>query len=121
MAVTQTIPSTRLTGPQTFNFSNTPAGANDALVTIDRTVSGGLNSLTTADTLTISVDRSPDGGTTWLPAAGITCVGGTIVTKGVTITKDTLDVGIDDADTGFRINTVASTPVRIAGTVVYSP
>jgi hypothetical protein len=121
VSVTQNISNTRLTGPQTFNFSNTPPGANDALVTIDRTVTGGLNSLTNADTLTISIDRSPDGGTTWIPAAGITCIGGVIVTKGVTLAKETLAVGIDDANTGFRINTDASIPVRIAGTVVYSP
>ena len=121
MAVTQNIPNVRLTGPQAFTFSNTPAGANDAMVTIERTINGGLNSLTTADTLQIDIDRSPDGGTTWFPAAGITCLGGLIVTKGVTLTKDTLAVGIDDADTGFRIRTVASTPVRIAGTVVYTP
>jgi hypothetical protein len=121
MAVTQNIPSTRLTGPQTFNFTNTPAGADHAMVTIDRTVSGGLNTLTPADTLTITVDRSADGGTTWQEAAGITCQGGVIVTKGVTLATETLTVGIDAADTGYRIRTVASTPVRIAGTVVYTP
>lgn len=121
MAVTQTIPNTRLTGSQTFNFSNTPAGADHAMVTIDRTVTGGLNSLTSADTLQITVDRSADGGTTWVEAAGITCQGGLIVTKGVTLAKETLTVGIDNADTGYRIRTVASTPVRITGTVDYTP
>ena len=120
MAVTQTITNTRLSGSKTFNFTNTPDGVSNALVTIDRTVSGGLNSLTAADTLTISVDRSTDGGVTWAPAAGITCQGGTYVVKGVTLSQETLAVGIDAADTGYRINTVASTPVRIAGTVVYS-
>lgn len=121
MATTQSIPNTRLSGSQTFNFNPPPAGTLWAQVTIDRTVTGGLNSLTTADSLTVTVDRSTDGGVTWTNAAGITCVGGALVTKGVTQTTEELTVGIDATDTGYRINTTASTPVRIAGQVDYTP
>ncbi|MGZ4519098.1 MAG: hypothetical protein ACXVXP_05910 [Mycobacteriaceae bacterium] len=119
MSVTQTIANTRLTGTQTFPFTNSQAGATNALVTIDRTVTGGLNSLTTADTLVIEVQRSLDG-TTWQEAGGITCQGGVIVTKGVTLAKETLSVGLESVGEAFQIITTASTPVRIAGTVVYS-
>lgn len=120
MAVTQNINNTRLTGTQTFNFTNSQAGATDALVTIDRTISGGLNSLTSADTLQIEVQRSLDG-VTWAEAGGITCVGGTITTsKGTTINTETIDVGLEAVGEAFRFITTASTPVRISGTVVYS-
>ena len=119
MAVTQTINNTRLTGTQTFKFTNSQAGMTNALVTIDRTVNGGLNSLTTNDTLQINVERSLDG-VTWTQAGGITCVGGTIVVKGVTLSQEQLSVGLEDVGEQFRFTTVASTAVRIAGTVVYS-
>jgi hypothetical protein len=101
-------------------LSNTAQGWNDALVTIDRTVTGGLNSLTSADSLSISIDYSPDGGTTWRAVAGSTLVGGVMVTKG-TLTTERLAIGLSGlpAGIGVRLNTDASTPVRIAGTVTY--
>jgi hypothetical protein len=119
VSTTQTIPNTRLTGTQTFPFTNSQPGATNALVTIDRTVSGGLNSLTAADTLTIEVQRSLDG-VTWQEAGGITCQGGAIVTKGVTLSQEQIAVGLDSVGEAFQIITTASTPVRITGTVVYS-
>jgi hypothetical protein len=126
VVVTQNIPNTRITGPQTFVFTNTPAGANDALVTIDRMVTpGGLDTLAPGTSLVIGVERSYDGGTTWEPPISITCQGGHIVTVkngvSVTLTKETLDVGFDADNTGFRVTLDPSAPVRIAGTVVYSP
>lgn len=117
---TQNIPNTLLNGQQTFNFANTAQAYSWATVTIDRTVNGGLNSLTTADHLDISIDASPDGGTTWHNLAGITCVGGVLTTKGVTQTTETFQVGISNVGEGFRVNTNASTSVRIAGSIVYS-
>lgn len=123
MAVTQSIPNTRLSGQHTFSLQATTQVWTNALVTIDRTVSGGLNSLTTANTLSISIDYSPDGGTTWVNAAGLTLVGGAAVTKGVTPTEDDLAIGIPvpfPVGTGFRLNTAASKAVRVVGTVVYS-
>lgn len=125
MAVTQTIPNTLLSGSRTFNFTNTAQPWTNATVTIDRTVTpNGLNARTTADHLIISIDWSPDGGTTWLNIAGSTLEGGLIVTKGVTLTTDTLTVGIGQpfpTGAGFRVNTqTTGQSIRIAGTVVYS-
>ena len=119
MSTTQTISNTRLSGTQVFSFTNSAAGVSNALVTIDRTVNGGLNTLTSADTLIIDVQRSLDG-TTWQEAAGITCVGGVIVTKGVTLSQEQISVGLEAVGEAFQITTTASTPVRIAGSVVYS-
>jgi hypothetical protein len=119
VTVVQNIPNTRLTGQQTFNFTNTAQAWNNATLVIDRTINGGLNSLTTADTLTLSVDRSTDGGTTWRPVAAITCIGGVLVTKGVTLASETLGVGVGNVGDGFRVTAVPSTPVRVAGTFTY--
>lgn len=117
-----TIPNTLLTGQQQFTFAASNASYTNALVTIDRTITGGLNSLTLADTLTIAIDYSTDG-SSWLNVAGKTMLGGVIVTKGVTLTTETLGIGIGHPfpiGTQFRVDTDASTPVRITGTVVYS-
>lgn len=121
MSTQQAIPNVLRTGTQTLNFSNTPAGATNAKVTIDRTVASGLNALAATETFEIVIERSTDGGSTWVQAAGITCQGGVMVTKGVTLAQETLTVGIPGPGTGFRITTTASTPVRIAGTVDYTP
>lgn len=125
MTVTQSIPNTRLTGSQTFNFTNTAQPWSTATVTLDRTISGGLNAAATSTTLDISIDYSPDGGTTWLNIAGRTLQGGVLTAKGQTQTTETLSVGIGvDFPTGtaFRVNITVNggTAVRIAGTVVYS-
>lgn len=123
MSFTQTITNTRVSGQHTFTLQNTAQAWTNAAVAIDRTPNGGLNSLTTADTLDISIDYSPDGGTTWVNVAGVTLLGGTIVVKGVTLTEDDLAIGIGvpfPGGTGFRVNTNASKAVRVAGTVVYS-
>lgn len=123
MSVTQSIPNTRVSGSHTFTLTNTAAVFTSAQVNIDRTVNGGLNALTTADTLTIAVDYSLDGGTTWLGIASCDLVGGVIITKGVTLASDLFEVGIGrpfPIGTGFRVRTTASTPVRVAGTVVYN-
>lgn len=122
MSVTQTISSTRLSGAHTFTFNNTQQSWTWATVTIDRTVNQGLNSDATL-TLDLGIDYSPDGGTTWLGIAAVQLLGGTITTKGVTLTQDTLTVGIGQpfpVGTAFRVNTNATSPVRISGTVVYS-
>jgi hypothetical protein len=81
MPLTQNIPNQRLTGVQTFTFLNSTQEWATAQITIDRTVSQGLNTLTSADTLTLAFDQSPDGGTTWFNIGGSHIQGGTIVTK----------------------------------------
>lgn len=125
MAVTQPIPDQGLTESQSFLFEATQEPFTNADVTIDRSVDGGLNTLTIGDTLTVGLDYSPDGGSVWVPAAALTLPGGTFTTKGVTQTQDGLTIGSPDGEpypvgTAFRLNTVASTPVRITGTVTYS-
>src|SRR4051812_46451187 len=89
----QNIPNQRLTGSQSFLFSATQVLFTNADVTIDRSVNGGLNSLTIGDTLTIGLDYSPDGGTVWVVVAALTLPGGTFTTKGVTQTQDELTIG----------------------------
>jgi hypothetical protein len=117
------IPNVRLSGNDVNTFSKVPAGTEWVLISIDRAVAGGLNSLTTADTLTVNIDRSMDNGATWaLSVAGIAgAVGGVLVTKGVTRRWETITVGVPGDGATFRISTIAPTPVRIAGTVDYTP
>ena len=43
-----------------------PDSASGVIITLDRTVPGGLNSLTGADTLTLTAFQSQDNGATWL-------------------------------------------------------
>ena len=119
MSTSQSFGPIRLSGTQVHTFTNSQPGDTNALVTIDRTVNGGLNSLTSADTLQISVDRSLDG-VNWTNVAGITCVGGVIVTKGVTLSQEQIAIGLDAVGEAFRFTTIASTAVKVAGTVVYS-
>lgn len=82
MATTFTIPLTTVpVGSQTFG----PAGVADSegtiVVTIDRTVSGGLNSLTAASTFNGDLQQSNDGGTTWFDRGTWGTSGGTILDK----------------------------------------
>lgn len=115
----------RFTGSQTTNFAVTAAVFSEAKVVADRTGTGGLNSLPVGSSLAIFVDWSPDG-VAWQEIADKTCWGGTFtVTKnGTTITVDSeeLDVSIGTpfpTGTSFRLRTVASTAVRVSGTVTY--
>lgn len=125
--VDQTIPSTRIpSGEHIFALQPTQALFTDAAVTIDRTINGGLNSLATGSTVSIYIDYSPDGGTTWVQRGGLDGIqGGNLVTKGVTQTTETFTVssfGDQPYPIGsnFRVRTEASTAVRVAGTVEYS-
>lgn len=123
--VTQTISNTRLSGSQSFTFTNTAAPMTECDISIDRTVNGGLNSLPTPtpDALIVNVDYSTDNGATWINVAGASWTGGTFVTKGVTLATESIGIGIGQpfpVGTMFRFDTTAAQPVRIAGTVVYS-
>jgi hypothetical protein len=122
MPSSQNIPNTRMSGTQTIALPTTTSAWTIAEVVLDRTINGGLNSLNPGDTLNISIDYSPDG-VNWQNVGGSTLQGGIIVTKGVTLAQEVLAIGIGQPfpiGTAFRLNTVASTPVRIAGTVTYS-
>jgi hypothetical protein len=122
---TQKLTNVLLTWTQTNVLNNSQTGQTNADVVIDRTISGGLNSLTSADTLTITIDRSFDGGQTWdeRSSVGQTYRGGLIPFPpskgGGNQSQEEFAVGIDGVTT-FRLTTVASTPVRITATITYS-
>ena len=66
MASTTTIPLTTLPiGSQVFGPHVAQASESSVSLTIDRTVAGGLNSLTLDSVLAVLVELSNDGGTTW--------------------------------------------------------
>lgn len=82
MATTVPIPTTTLqTGPTTVGPVTVTTTVSAAL-SIDRTVAGGLNSLTNASTLAVEVDGSNDGGNTWTLIVGSVFSGGLIPLKG---------------------------------------
>jgi hypothetical protein len=77
MATTVNIPLTTLSvGAHDFG----PAPISDTLTTsslvIDRTVTGGMNSLTPASVLSIQIMQSNDGGATWVLIVGGSGPGG---------------------------------------------
>src|SRR5262245_59195323 len=66
MPSTLTIPLTTLTvGAHTFGPTTPPSADTSVVLSIDRAVTGGLNSLTTASGLAMLAEMSTDGGTTW--------------------------------------------------------
>lgn len=122
---TTQIPTTKLrAGSKTFSFPATTASFSAALVKLDRTISGGLNSLPATATLVLTFDYSLDNGATWNPCGGSTLQGGSTVVKGVTVPpEDELGIGIGapfPIGTLFQLVAVASTTVNVAGEVDYS-
>lgn len=121
---TQSIPDTNMPkGSHTFNFNPSTAAWSSALVSIDRTVTNGLNTLTLGDTLQLDLQYSLDNGTTWTDLCGSMLRGGTIVTKGVTLTTDTLECSASapfPTGTTWQLIATASTRVFIAGSVTYT-
>lgn len=66
MATTFPIPLTTLTvGAHTFGPATIADTDTSVTFSIDRTVAGGLNSLTAASTLALQGEMSTDGGVTW--------------------------------------------------------
>src|SRR5215831_10902323 len=96
MAGTFTIPLTTLSnGAHTFGPATVANADTETVLTVDRTVAGGLNSLTTAATLEILVEQSDDGGASWFELVDGTIFGGLhpqfhgpnpAVSEGVTVT-----------------------------------
>jgi len=82
MASTFTIPLTTLpVGARTVGPSH-PANAEVSVtLTIDRTVTGGLNSLTSASGVGVDLQESLDGGVTWQDLGAWTAEGGPITNR----------------------------------------
>jgi hypothetical protein len=127
VSVTQNIPTITLAAGQTaFNtFAHSAQPWSQAEVIIERAGAGNhpwLNTLTPADALTIDIQYSLDNGATWRDIGSATFFGGTVTTKGVTVTENTMSVGIGSpfpTDTAFQVILTATAPTTISGSVVY--
>lgn len=127
MAGTTNIPLTTLASG-IHHFGPTAVADTDSTyaLLIDRTVTGGLNSVPATTTVTISGEESLDGGNSWLPLAGSGTQGGvyqapawqgggTITTFGV--------AGSFTPGTGRQVRatvTVSGGSVAAAGTLTVS-
>lgn len=121
MATTITIPTIALqVGATTFGPRNM-AKEHTVVLTIDRTVASGLNSLDATTLLEVDVNTSADG-TTWANEASFTTVGGTINDKhGIPVGANVLTIeGLGGQ--GNHVEVVATvgggSPVTVAGTIV---
>lgn len=97
---------------------------SEMVLTIDRTVSGGLNSLTSAVQIALAIWQSNDNGATWLELESDLIVGGVIPIPakygGGTQTKDVLGITLAPG-TGRLARahiTVAGGSVAVAGALV---
>lgn len=121
MASTLTIPQVTLpVGARTFGPGNVPDADVSITLTIDRTVAGGLNSLTSASTLAVTVDQSNDGGTTWANLSGAAWTGGIQTDKhGVTRTAEVMLTELNPG-TSRKVRatvTVGGTSIVVDGSV----
>jgi hypothetical protein len=124
MASTLTIPLVTLpVGPLTFGPSPAADSETTLTLTIDRTVTGGLNALTAITTIDIAVYQSGDGGATWSQAGGIGVAGGLYTDRhGVTFTASTMTLKLAPGTSRQLKATVAvaGTAVAVAGTLISS-
>lgn len=109
----------------TFNNVTLPLGVStplqrnmnkehDFLLTVDRTVAGGLNSLDQTTTLEVDVNSSSDGGNTFQNEASFTTTGGTFVGRGGTLNTNVLAVeGLGGQGTVVQIVTTVGGPSAI--------
>jgi len=122
MTTTTVIPLTTLPpGQLTFGPSNVADSETRIVLAIDRTVTGGLNSLTPATRVAVDVQQSDDGGATWFLAVGGTFPGGFIQADkaGDPVTVNILNVDVYPG-TGRKLKavvTVTGSPVAVAGTL----
>lgn len=129
MAGTLAIPLTVL-NDGTRHFGPAPVADADvmAVLSLDRTMAGGLNSLTSAATLELTIDQSGDGGATWFPLADAMITGGLVPAepppKGPGGNAATAGVGVRFAPgTGRQARaTVITTggPVTVQGSLTIS-
>lgn len=123
MATTFTIPLTTLpVGSRDLGPSHPADTETSILLTVDRTVTGGLNSLTSASELDFLVMQSNDGGTTWELRVGGTMPGGVFtLPKGGTATSSTLRVDLAPGTSRQLKGTVTvsgPSSIAVAGTLV---
>jgi hypothetical protein len=121
---TLTIPLTTLpVGPLNFGPSNVADAESHIVLSIDRTVPGGLNSLTAASQIETDIQQSNDGGATWF------FISGGAITGGVFIDKHGATLGTAQQYTDLLPGTsrrlrascnVLGTPIAVAGTLVTS-
>ncbi len=114
------IPATTLpVGTREFGPAAIPNGATSVDILVDRTVSGGLNSLTNATQVILTVFESTDGGVTWIAVASTTCIGGVFTMHGG-LPLNSNDVGAMIYPDATHIKgsvTVSGTSVTVAGTL----
>lgn len=121
MATTLNIPLTTLpVGSQTFGPSNAKDTEAQITLTIDRTVAGGLNSLTASSVISMDLQQSNDGGTTWLDRGANGTQGGiyTIKSQQVNVWAGTWDLLPGTSRQVRATVTVSGTAIAVAGTLV---
>lgn len=122
MATTFTIPLTTLPVEARDLGPSHPADSETGFtLTIDRTVAGGLNSLTSATAILVSVSQSNDAGATWQEIGEVTVPGGTTINPktGLTATVSLMTTYLLPG-TSRQLKatvTVTGTPVAVAGTL----
>lgn len=121
---TFTIPQTTLPVGQTTVGPHTIPASSRFSISLDRTLPGGMNSLTAATTMDLSVDTSPDGGTTWVNEAAFTGARGGPQTgpHGVQLNADGLNItGINPNPLCRAIVVIGGpSPVVVAGSLTVS-
>lgn len=124
MATTFPIPLTTLQiGATDFGPAAAADSESSILLTIDRTVTGGLNSLTSASELDVYTYQSNDGGATWHGLAGGGWTGGIQLTKtGQTRTAETLLTELNPGTSRLvkATVTVSGTAIAVAGSLTTS-
>jgi len=124
MAGTLTIPSVNLpNGARTFGPANVADTDVTTVLTVDRTVAGGLNSLTAASTIETLVEQSNDGGTTWFTLVDGTWFGGAVPVKGggtATTAQIAVTYGPGTGRQTRATLTVAGGPIRVQGSLTTS-
>jgi len=124
MAGTTAIPLTTLqTGAHTFGPASVADTDATTVLTVDRTVAGGLNSLTAAAAIEILIEQSDDGGTTWFLLVDGVIAGGPVAAKGGG-SAATAQVGVTyGPGTGRQTRatlTVSGGPIRVQGSLTTS-
>ena len=111
-------------GDSVLDFPATTSEFMTADASISRTVGNGLNSLSPSDTLTMGIDYSLDGGTTFIEIDNTTFLGGVIIAKdGSTLSREEIQVSRGQpfpVGTIFRLRTVATSAVHISGSLDFS-